>query len=136
MDDLRTILTGSDDHGLVWSVHAGSAPGGELATVVTCSREGRTASSGMLGPPIPPGRLTNVFIGSADGFPTFVLVRAVDRASAVTIQGTGGRWYPLRLTEVDNETGLRFAACPLDDADDVALLAVVLDSGDVVVETP
>ena len=109
---LRSVLTGGDPSALEWEVLAG--PDGHGFTTMIRRRRGTTqATSGFKGPKLEAGQSIRFWFGSADGFPLFVLLRTAPDIREVVVTGQSGIDYPIRLTEVIADFGLRFGAVPM-----------------------
>lgn len=102
---------------VTWSIGARLAPDGDLYSMVTRTRGGVTATSGMGGPSLLDDQVVNTWIGQADGLPVFVLVRTAPEVERVTVGLTSGARHEVELSPSVPEFGLRFGAAPIPDND-------------------
>ena len=120
------ILTGADGRGMTWRVLAREVSGDQFMTMLECSTNSVTARAGFGGPKLYENQAVNSWVGQSDGLPPFVMVRTARQVTSVTAIGANGRRYPIKLSEVLPEFGLRFGAAPLADGETVVSLEHVV----------
>ena len=121
--DLVEVLRGEGPDGLTWRIVAGGDED-DFATFVERGRGEFRARSGMRGPKLYPGEVTNRWIGRTDSVPTFVMVRAAATVSRVAAVGASGREYPLAISDVVEPFQLRFGGTFVPDTDPIVELRV------------
>ncbi len=118
------VLAGECPDGTTWVLTSAATDRG-LTTTIRRQRGAITAKSGFAGAPLPEGKLINCWSGGADGLPTFVVVRVDPVITEVVAVGVGGGRYPVQLSAIVPEFGLRFGAAVLRDGDELAQLETV-----------
>lgn len=113
------VLTGIGDAGLEWAILARDLPNGEFSTFIRRTIGDQRATSGFIGVKLDAERLIHFWTGKADGTPFFVLARTAPQVEAVIAVGASGAEYPLQLSDVIEQFGLRFGATPIPDYDTV-----------------
>ena len=121
---LVEVLRGDGPDGLTWRILAGGSQD-NFATFAERRRGGVKQTSGMRGPKLYPGKLTNTWIGWADHLPPFLMLRAAAEVTQVVAVCASGHECRLTVSDVIEPFQLRFGATVLPDADPVTELRVV-----------
>ncbi|MDT7953486.1 MAG: hypothetical protein RQ966_18445 [Acetobacteraceae bacterium] len=117
--EMVSVLQGATDDGFAWVLRARFDAPDDLMTMLQVSRGDQWGEGGFGGPPLYDGERLNTWIGSRDGQPTFLALRADPDVTAVDIADRTGQMWHLVLSEIDQRFALRFGVFRVPDGAEV-----------------